>query len=218
MNSEASLLPFIEAAKTQGASDSFLVELCKEKGWPPEKTLGALALYYERATGITIPAHVRSEASAKDAFLYLLAFATLGTWAISLGSLLFTLIDKWIPDPAFPNRYFNADETIASSLAAILVAFPIYLFVMNLVIRGTEQHPEKLESGVRKWLTYIALLIAAGVLIGDLVTFLTFLLRGELSGRFEAKVAAVLLISGGVFWYYLVSLKGQAAEVRDALA
>jgi len=68
-------------------------------------------------------------------------------------------------------------------------------------------HPEKLESSVRKWLTYIALLIAAGIVVGDLITFLTYFLRGELTARFVARVATVLLIAGGVFWYYFGSLR-----------
>jgi hypothetical protein len=60
-------------------------------------------------------------------------------------------------------------------------------------------HPEKLESSVRKWLTYIV--------IGDLITFLTYFLRGELTTRFIAKVTTVLVIAGGVFWYYFGSLR-----------
>jgi hypothetical protein len=55
--------------------------------------------------------------------------------------------------------------------------------------------------------SYIALLIAAGVTIGNVVTFLAFYLRGELTSRFSAKVAVTLLISAGVFWYYLGSLR-----------
>jgi hypothetical protein len=54
---------------------------------------------------------------------------------------------------------------------------------------------------------FIALLIAAGIVIGDLIAFLTYFLRGELTARFAAKVATVLLISGGVFWYHFGSLR-----------
>jgi hypothetical protein len=79
--------------------------------------------------------------------------------------------------------------------------------VTRYIVREFETHPEKLESAVRKWLTYIALLIAAGVVVGDLITFLTLFLRGELTARFVAKVVTVLLIAGGVFWYYLGSLR-----------
>ena len=68
-------------------------------------------------------------------------------------------------------------------------------------------HPEKLESAVRKWVTYIALLIAAGLVIGDLIMFLSYFLRGELTPRFFWRVITVLAIAGGVFWYYLLSVQ-----------
>ena len=77
----------------------------------------------------------------------------------------------------------------------------------------------KIRVQRRKWLTYIALLIAAAVTIGDVATFLAYYLRGELSSRFAAKVAVVavtLLISGGVFWYYLSSLREARRGVTDA--
>jgi hypothetical protein len=60
---------------------------------------------------------------------------------------------------------------------------------------------------VRKWLTYIALLIAAAIMIGDIITFLTYFLKGDLTARFVWKVGVTLAISGGVFWYYFGSLQ-----------
>jgi len=102
-------------------------------------------------------------------------------------------------------------------MASIIVAFPIYLFVMRLIIREVRNDPEKLESPVRKWLTYIALLIAAAVMIGDLVTVLEYFLRGEFTSRFIAKAVTVIVISGAVFWYYMGELKRSASEARNAL-
>jgi membrane protein YqaA with SNARE-associated domain len=87
------------------------------------------------------------------------------------------------------------------------VGFPIFLVVMRFILKEVETRPEKLESGIRKWLTYIALLIAAGTVIGDLITFLTFFLQGDLTARFVLKVLTVVAIAGGVFGYYLGSLK-----------
>ena len=219
MKADAQLLKFIEAARAQGASDQILVGMLKSEGWPEDSIYQTLSAHYEKLTGLQVPASKRSGAAAKDAFLYLLAVSTLATWTIALGSLMFTLIDKWIPDPvAAANQYAYSGESyaIASSLASILVAFPIYLFVTRLILGEVGKHPEKLESGVRKWLTYIALLMAAGVMIGDLVTVLTYFLRGELTSRFILKALTAIVISGGVFWYYLVSLKRPGPEAANA--
>jgi len=65
---------------------------------------------------------------------------------------------------------------------------------------------------VRKWLTYLALLVAAGVVVGDVITFLAYFLRGDLSARFVCKIAVVLVIAGGVFWYYFGALQRETRE------
>lgn len=223
MKMDEQLLGFIEAAKSKGASDDSLVGLLKGQGWPEDAVYAALAAHYQKLTGLNVPTRKRSGAAAKDAFYYLLAFSTLATWTIGFGSLMFTLIENWIADPlarssyGYTNYADYSNSVLASSIASILVAFPIYLFVMRLIIRDARRDPEKLDSGVRKWLTYIALLIAAGVMIGDLVTVLEFFLRGEFTSRFLAKAGTVIVISGAVLWYYLGELKRPASDRKSAL-
>jgi uncharacterized membrane protein YidH (DUF202 family) len=97
--------------------------------------------------------------------------------------------------------------TSAESLAAILVAFPIFLLISRAVRRDEVIRPEKLNSPVRKWLTYMVLVIAAGVFIGDLINALTYFLRGEITSRFLAKSFVVLVISGSIFFYYFGGLR-----------
>jgi hypothetical protein len=62
------------------------------------------------------------------------------------------------------------------------------------------------DSGVRKWLTYIALVIAAIVVIGDGVFFINAFLRGELTTRFILDEILLFVLSGGVFGYYLSTI------------
>jgi hypothetical protein len=120
---------------------------------------------------------------------------------------MFTLIEKWLKDPLAPADYSYAGAEMAGSLACVIVAFPVYLVVMHYILRELERHPAKLESPVRKWLTYLALLITAGVVVGDLITFLTYMLRGAITARFVAQASVVLVLAGGVFWYYSGSLQ-----------
>ncbi len=212
----ASLGEFIEAARGQGASDEFLADLLERRGWPRKEILRAFGALYERLTGLELPQRGTGLAeSARDAFLYLLSFGTLATWTCGLGSLLFTLIDIHFADPVVQQPFQNANFAISGAMASLIVAYPVYLLAMRFLIRGVTQHPEKLESGVRKWLTYIALLIAAGTVIGDLITFLSYFLRGELTIRFVLKVLTVLLIAGGVFWYYLLWLEKPAERQSE---
>jgi len=206
---------FLEAAKSQGATDEVLVGLLRGRGWPEEEVHRALADYYETRSGLRIPIYKRS-GSAKDAFLYLVSFATLATWSFGLGSVMFVLIDHWIKDPFQQQRYYGGFYQMADALASIIVTFPVYLLVMQYINRELGRHPEKLESSVRKWLTYIALLITATLVVGDLITFLTSILRGELTANFSAKAAVVLAIAGGIFWYYLGAVQQKQLPSKNA--
>ena len=217
LNTPQELQKFIAAAKEHGASDEAIAAILENAGWPKAEIWEALGERYESLSGIEVPTGKKTTTPAKDAFLYLLSFSTLATWTISLGSICYSLIDDWIRDPLAHNNYgMSLSYQISTELACLLVTFPLYLFVMRAILSETRQAPEKLDSSVRKWLTYIALLIAAGVMIGDVVTFLASYLRGELTSRFIAKVAVTLLISGGVFWYYLGSLRDARKGATDA--
>ncbi len=117
------------------------------------------------------------------------SFGTLSAWAWNLGSLFFRLIDIWYPDPVFtPPAYMGRNIGISGDMAVLVVSFPIYLVTMRIILRDLARQPEKLDSGVCKWLTYLALLISASVLIGDLTTTVDYLLRGEITVRFTCKV------------------------------
>jgi Domain of unknown function (DUF5671) len=211
---------FIERIKAADGSDQSIVGILTAHGWPEKEVYEALAAYYARTTGMDIPRRESTATAAKDAFFYLVIFSTLATWTIGFGSLAFSLIDRWLADALFQASYNVGYESysIAQSLASVLVAFPIYLLVSRAVVRDVARHPQKLNSPVRKWLTYMALVIAAGVLVGDLITTLAYFLRGEITSRFLAKAFVVLLLSGGVFYYYFGGLKkGEQLQANDGL-
>lgn len=209
MPAHSPIREFMERGRANGVSDESLVGILVARGWPEKEVYEALAEHYERLTGVEIPRRGGAAVAAKDAFLYLLVFATLATWTIGVGSVAFTLIDRWLSDTLFSQSYYPGYDTysVAAGIAATLVAFPIYLLVSVVILRENRNHPEKLISPVRRWLTYMALVIAAGVFIGDLITAVTYLLRGEITSRFLAKALVVFVISGGVFFYYFWGLK-----------
>jgi hypothetical protein len=200
------LLLFIEAAKAKGASDEFLATFFARRGWPEDDVHAALGRYWERQTGMSIPERRAGGESSRDAFLYLLAFTTLATWAGALGSMFFQFIDYWIPDPVTAQAGLNLRALVTWQMASIAVAFPVFLLTMRTILGEAQDHSERLQSGVRKWLTYIALLLTAGGMIGDLIWFLDYFLTGELTARFILKSLTVMLICGAIFIYYSGSL------------
>ena len=213
---------FIQKSLDAGIPAASFVGLLTARGWTEKQAYSALADHYQRETGIEVPPRPSSGASARDAFFYLLIYSTLSVWTLSLGCLAFSLINRWLADPLFRDygEAFNT-YTVTMSLAAILVAFPLYLLVSRVVLCEAAADPDKLESGIRKWLTYMALVIAASVFMGDLITALAYLLRGELTSRFLAKSFVVLVLSSGVFWYYFGGLRKLATAAsrvnRDRL-
>ncbi len=213
---DSRLQEFVDAGKLKGATDESLVALLTRSGWPAAHVYAAIGSYWERTTGVILPERTATGESSRDAFLYLLSFATLATWATALGSLLFALIDRWLPDAVSGVNVANLRSSLTWQMADILVAFPIYLLVMRKIVRETDADPERLQSGVRKWLTWLALLLTAGSVIGDLIWFLDFFLTGELTLRFVLKCAVVVAIAGMIFGYYIASLHRTPSDHEPA--
>lgn len=202
-----SLINFIESARNQGASDEVIYKLLKNQGWSNQEIDTAFTNVIEKLIGFAIPSPPkRREESSKEAFLYLLSFATLGIWSQALGSIGFVAVNRLVEDPL--NNYSGL-YGIASSLARLMVVYPVYLLLMKILLKNLAEHPDSYQSGVRKWLTYLALFVTALIVIGDLVWFLTSLLTGSLTLRFIYKSLIVLMIAGSIFCYYLTWLQRQ---------
>ncbi|MBI5221105.1 MAG: hypothetical protein HY978_04725 [Candidatus Liptonbacteria bacterium] len=205
MENTPEITKYIEAARSSGVPDETIVRILKRAGWSDNSVADALAELVKNKTGLVAPAPAVSRGeAARDAFLYILALGTLGTWAIGLGSLIFELLNYYLPD--IRNSYYGS-YSIANQLAAIIVGLPIYLITMRFINRDVAKIPEKQQGGIRRWLVYLTILVAAGTVIGDLITFLTSFFQGELTIRFTLKVVTVFVIAGGVFAYYFLMLK-----------
>lgn len=207
---------FVTAAKTKGLDDASIVALLKQNGWSERRIYAALSSYHEAEIGIPIPLRGGRTENARDAFFYLLAFVTLGIWSVALVWLADAIVDRMLPSALKglqDSSYFR--EEIAGQLASLIIAFPIFLFVSSRIVRDARLRPESLESGVRKWLTYIALVIAAITLVGDGVWFLRTFLVGDLTLRFVFKALALAIIAGGIFSYYLSTMRADGTHSHD---
>jgi hypothetical protein len=138
-----------------------------------------------------------------EIFVNLLSFILLGVTASGLGALYFQIINKYVPDPL---GYFMASP-VHYAIAALIVGFPIFFWAEMFWFKRFKNKPEKIESPVSKWFTYIVLLIASGTIIGDLIAVIFNFLQGELSTRFFLKALTILAISGFGFWFYFLERK-----------
>ncbi|MDX5362479.1 MAG: hypothetical protein LPL13_14335, partial [Alphaproteobacteria bacterium] len=92
---------FVRDALARGARRDEIASALDKAGWSREQVRDALAAYAEVDFAVPVP-RPRPYVSARDAFVYLVLFSTLGLSAWHLGILLFNLIDLLIPDPARP--------------------------------------------------------------------------------------------------------------------
>lgn len=202
---------FVREALLRGANKADVQQTLLDAGWTAEQTKNALDAYADLDFLVPVP-KPRPHLSAREAFLYLVLFTALFLSAYHLGSLLFDLINRAWPDPAMSNNWRSPDESIRWSIASILIAFPVFLFVARYLNRELIRSPIKRLSAVRRWLTYLTLFVAAGFLIGDLITLVFNTLGGELTIRFVLKVIVAGLISGTVFGHYLWDLRRDERE------
>ena len=73
--------------------------------------------------------------------------------------------------------------------------------------RHLDTDPSLYRSAIRKWLIYLTLLIAAAVLLTDLVVVLYDFLNVDLTVQFIAKTAVVAVVAGLIFLYYLADVR-----------
>jgi Domain of unknown function (DUF5671) len=197
MTQELSL--FVKEALAKGASRADIHSALTSAGWQEDEITSALGAYADMPFVVPVPRR-KPYLSAREAFMYLVMFTTLYISAFNFGSLLFSFIDDWFPEIG---GYSSTGETLRFAISALLVAFPLYLWLQSSLQKGIGRDPEKRSSRIRGWLTYLTLFVAASVIIGDIIALIYSLLGGDTTLRFVLKSLTVLFIAGMIFGYYL---------------
>ena len=209
------LLSFVRGALVRGLSRAQIEDALLQAGWRPDQVKSALAAFAQiDKFPIPVP-KPKPYLSAREAFMYLVLFTTLYLSTFNLGRLVFQFINLGFPDPAaYAGFAESARQAIRFSVASLIIAFPIFMYLSLLIGRTIKRDPSKRTSKVRKWLTYMTLFVAAGVIIGGLTALVYGFLGGELSPRFALKALTVGIIAGGIFGYYLWDLRQEERETK----
>ncbi|OGY90612.1 MAG: hypothetical protein A3B30_02925 [Candidatus Komeilibacteria bacterium RIFCSPLOWO2_01_FULL_52_15] len=142
---------------------------------------------------------------ARNFFLYFLSFVLLYMVAVSIGGVLFYIINKTLP---LVGRIATVSAgSLRYHLATLIIGTPVFLWMSWKVNRDSKADEAMRNSGLRKWLTYLTLVVAALVTIGDLIFLVYTLLGGETTLPFILKSAVILVIAGNIFYYYLSDIK-----------
>jgi hypothetical protein len=205
------LIAFVKEALARGLPRDQIDGALRQAGWRPEQIVRALSAYSAVDFPLPVP-RPRATLSAREAFLYLLQFSMLYTVAYNLGSLLFEFVHRAYPDPAVD--YWDPVAAMRWAVSALVVAFPVFVWVSALNSRMVRADASARLSPVRRWLTYLTLFGAACTLIGDVMMLVYNALGGELTARFVLKVLIVGAIAGIIFWYYLGDLRIDEKDTR----
>lgn len=148
----------------------------------------------------------KHSSAAKDVFSYLLMIIMLYVGVVNFVGLLWQYIEVKFPD-ALNFYYAAASGSIRSHISALLIVWPVMIFMTWLIGKDLKIDPTKKDSRIRKWLLYLTLFLAAITIIIDLIIVLNSFLSGEITTRFVLKVLVVLVVAAAVFAYYLWELR-----------
>ena len=195
---------FIKEALNRGEDRDRVRIALVSAGWGDREVEAALGDWAVTDFGMAVP-KPKAYVSAREAFLYLVQFLLLGVVTWNLGSLLFALIDVVVTDVLDTSPFvFAAREShIRGAIAGLVVGTPLLGWVAFHIYKQRRTHPAMQRSAVRKWLTYITLVIAACTLVGDAIGLVYNFLSGDLSTRLGLKVLAIAAIAGAVFVFFI---------------
>lgn len=169
----------------------------------------------QQTTSSMPPLQTKSSAggSARYFFFFFLLFALLYVIAINFGGVIFSIINKLVPQVGMYTYGTSfSSASLRFNIASLIVASPIFLWLSIKINREAHTDATIRHSAIRRWLTYITLIITALIVIGDLIALLNNLLSGEIATRFILKALTVLIIAGGIFYYYLEDIKALRKE------
>jgi len=158
--------------------------------------------------------NMNNKHDAKYVFYYLLSLAALIFTAFSVGMVIFSIINKTIPD-ALNNYYGDVDGSLKFAISALLIASPIFYFISSLINKGLRHGELDKESGIRRWLTYFILLVSSLIILGVFIGVINSFLSGELTSRFILKSLSVFILSALPFAFYFYDIKRPNPEQPD---
>lgn len=197
-----------------GATKEEIETVLKQTGWSSDQISESLASFADVEFVVPVP-KPKLQLSARDAFRYLIVFGMLYVSGFYLGDLLFQFVNLAFPDHTEQNQLAGVYGSIRWATSALIVSFPIYLYLSYRIASDIAIDPSSRISAVRRWLTYLTLAIAASIIVGDLIFLLYSFLSGELSTRFFLKTVIVLCIAGAIFGYYLWSNKADDEAISQ---
>ena len=194
------LTRFTRDALAAGRSRDEIAAVLTASGWASSEVQDALEAWAETPFAPPVP-RPQTTVSARDFFVYALMFGLMVFGAVYLVQLLHALIDIWLDSIGYRRT------TVRWSIAVLVVVTPAFLWLTWRERAKLAADPALYRSAIRKWLTYLTLLLSASTLLGDLIATIYAFLSGDLTLQFMLKAAVVAIVAGLIFFYYLADIR-----------
>ena len=194
---------FVRDALLAGRSRTEIREALGAAGWSEREVREALSGFADIDFTPPVP-RPRPHLTERDVFIYALLYTARAFTAAYLVTLIHSILDLKMPSPtdkAWKSLY--ATRQVRWAIATLAVSAPVFIWMTIYTGRRVHEDASLRRSPVRKWLTYLALFVSALIFLGDASYVIYSFLQGELTLRFALKAATVLVVSGGIFAFYL---------------
>ena len=153
---------------------------------------------------------------ARDGFVYLLSYATLLVSSVAMNYLIRGIINHYIPDALDRAVFSGTSAEMVGFLAAVVISFPIFLYINYYANKMLGQGKMIHDTGVRRWLLYITLVVVILVIIAQLISLFIAYFSGNLVLRSALGALVTLIIAFvvlGYQWWHLKFFDGTAKKI-----
>jgi hypothetical protein len=148
--------------------------------------------------------------AARQVWLYLLTFISLGIFSAGIGQLLTLLFDVTIISSYITSTGgtpFDL-ELLAMGLAMTLIGGPLWFLFWNSARKRIRQNPLEANSLMRKLFLSFVMLVTALTFLPTVSSFFQWLLSGPIAGSFSSSNLATVIVTG-VIWFYHFSVSSR---------
>ena len=155
-----------------------------------------------------------TKSSPWDVFINLLAVIALYISVYSAISLLFQFTNLALPDPG--DQRMAIREAIRYGVSMLIIFSPVYWWAWSSIEADLAVNPGKRRLWVRTVPIYLTLFLAGITALEDLTYLFYYLMNGDLNSRLVTKVAVVLIVVGGVLFFYRNALRRESGPLPGA--
>ncbi len=150
-----------------------------------------------------------TKTKVKEFFLELSSQVAFYTVIISLGNMLFKIINKAYG--IYGNYYYGVENfNLALPLSILIVSFPIFAILTILLEKNYILNPENKDILIKRLLTYLTLFVSSVVFSISIIIILYKFLDGqEILTGFAFKIITVIILSALSFSYYLAESRNR---------